>query len=153
MQRSTVAFLAAGLVAPIAFAVAFYHKGALDEASYGVLIVVSAIISFSGVVFLGLPAYSFLRANQWTAFWIAPLMGAIVATVTWYAFNVLLALLSSSGWSHALSAVTDITVLQVVLWGIGPIGAVAGAVLWLIARPDRSTTGSNAGNTDKYPER
>ena len=153
MHRSTLALLVAGLVAPIAFAASFYHKGALDEASYGVLIVVSAIISFSGVVFLGLPAYSILRANKWTAFWIAPLMGVIVATVTWYAFNVLLALLSSSGWSRALSVVTDITVFQTALWGIGPIGAVAGALLWLIARPDRSTAGGNAGNTDKYPER
>ena len=54
MHRSTLALLVAGLVAPIAFAASFYHKGALDEASYGVLIVVSAIISFSGVVFLGL---------------------------------------------------------------------------------------------------
>jgi hypothetical protein len=103
MDRAILAFLVAGLVAPIAFAASFYHKGPLDEVGYGVVIVVSAIISFSGVVFLGLPAYSFLRANQWTAFWIAPLMGVIVATVTWYAFNVLLALLSSSGWSHALS--------------------------------------------------
>ncbi len=80
-------------------------------------------------------------------------MGVIVATVTWYAFNVLLALLSSSGWSRALSVVTDITVLQTALWGIGPIGAVAGALLWLIARPDRSTAAGNTGNTDKYPER
>jgi hypothetical protein len=146
MHRPTLAFLVAGVVAPIVFAVSFYHKGALNELSYGLVIVVSAIISFSGVFFLGLPAYSFLRANKWTAFWIAPLMGVIVATVTWYVFNVLLALLSSSGRSHTLSVLTDISVLQAVLWEIGPIGAVAGALLWLIARPDRPMTGGNTEN-------
>jgi hypothetical protein len=92
MHRPTLAFLVAGLVAPIAFAASFYHKGALNELSYGVVIVVSAIISFCGVVFLAVPAYRFLRAKNWTAFWIAPLVGFIVATVAWYIFNLLFGL-------------------------------------------------------------
>jgi hypothetical protein len=75
MDRPILAFVVAGLVTPIAFAAIIYHKGALNEVSYGVMIVVSAIVSFSGVLVLGVPAYSFLRTRNWTALWIAPLVG------------------------------------------------------------------------------
>jgi len=96
------------------------------------------------------PAYSFLRARNWTAFWIAPLVGFIVATVAWYIFNLLLGLLlTSGGLSIVLSRLFDRFPLDGVLWPAGPIGAFVGILVWLIARPDRSTAGGNTANADK----
>jgi hypothetical protein len=101
---------------------------------------------------LGLPAYLLLRARKWTAFWIAPVAGFIVATVAWYVLLSLLGLSSVGSPSDFLSGLADRRVFEMVFWPMGPIGAVAGILVWLIARPDRSTTGGNTGNTDKYPE-
>ena len=52
-------------------------------------------------------------------------------------FSLLFALMLGHGLSYALSQLTNIGALRGVLW-IGPIGAVVGALLWLIARPDRT---------------
>jgi hypothetical protein len=87
---------------------------------------------------LGVPVYSFLLARKWTAFWIAPLVGFIVATVVWCVFIFLLVLAFSNGRSDLLSDLAEIHLFRALVWPIGPIGAVVGALLWLIARPDRS---------------
>jgi len=153
VDRPILAFLVAGLTVPILVAAHFSSEGAPKFRDYVLIVVVSTIISFCGVVFLGVPAYRFLRARNWTAFWIAPLVGFIVATVAWYVFNLLLGLALTSGQlSNVLSRLIDPFPIGGVLWPVGPIGAVAGILVWLIARPDRSTTGGNTGNTDKYPK-
>jgi hypothetical protein len=153
MDRRTLAFLVAGLTVPVLVA-AWFSSGALPKFSDYVLIFgISTIISFGGILFLGVPAYSFLRARNWTAFWIAPLVGFIVATVAWYVFNLLLGLtLTSGNLSIVLSRLFDRFPLDGVLWPAGPIGAFVGILVWLIARPDRSAAGGSAGNTDKYPK-
>jgi hypothetical protein len=109
-----------------------------NDTGYAVTVSVSAVISFNAVFFLGVPVYSFLLARKWTAFWIAPLVGFIVATVVWCVFIILLVLAFSNGRSDLLSDLAEIHLLRALVWPIGPIGAVVGALLWLIARPDRS---------------
>jgi hypothetical protein len=144
MDRSTLAFLVAGLTVPVLVA-AWFSSGAAPKFSDYVLIFgVCTIISFAGILFLGVPAYSFLRARNWTAFWIAPLVGFIVATVAWYVFNLLFGLtLTSGNLSIVLPRLFDRFPLDGVLWPAGPIGAFVGILVWLIARPDRPTTGAD----------
>jgi len=153
MDRPILAFLVAGLTVPVLVAAWFSSGGAPKFSDYVLIFGISTIISFGGILFLGVPAYSFLRVRNWTAFWIAPLVGFIVATVAWYVFNLLFGLAFSRGqWSYVLSRLIDPFPLDGVLWPVGPIGAFVGILVWLIARPDRSTTGGNTGNTDKYPK-
>jgi hypothetical protein len=138
MYRPFIAFLVAALAVPIFVAVAGYSPGVSNDTGYAVTVSVSAVISFNAVFFLGVPVYSFLLARKWTAFWIAPLVGFIVATVVWCVFIILLVLAFSNGRSDLLSDLAEIHLLRALVWPIGPIGAVVGALLWLIARPDRS---------------
>jgi hypothetical protein len=138
MNRPYIAFLVAALAVPIFVAVAGYSPGVSNDIGYGVTVSVSAIISFNAVFFLGVPIYSFLLARKWTAFWIAPLVGFIVATVVWCVVLILFGLALSNGRLDVLSNLTAIGLLRALVWPIGPIGAAVGALLWLIARPDRS---------------
>jgi hypothetical protein len=147
MDRAILAFLVAGFAVPILVAACFSIESTPTYRDYVLIIVVSVLISFCGILFLGVPAYSFLRARNLTAFWIAPLAGFIVATVAWYVFNLLLGLaLTSGGLSIVLSRLFDRFPLDGVLWPAGPIGAFVGILVWLIARPDRLTTGGNTEN-------
>ena len=137
------------LAAPV-FVTAWFTSGttAPKFSDYVLIFGVSTFFSFGGVLFLGVPAYSFLRARNWTAFWIAPLVGFSVATAIWYVFFFLLGLgLSSGQLSKVLSRLFDRFPLDGVLWPVGPLGAFLGILVWLIARPDRSATGGNTGNT------
>jgi hypothetical protein len=152
MGRPILALLAAGLTVPLLVTAYFSSWRLGNYGNYVIVAFFSTIISFSGVLLLGLPAYLLLRARKWTAFWVAPVAGFIVAAVAWYVLLSLLGLSSVRSPSDFLSGLADRRVFEMAFWPIGPIGAVAGILVWLIARPDRSTTGGNTGNTDKYPE-
>jgi hypothetical protein len=93
MDRSGIALLIAAIAAPMLVLAYSYGEGASLGSGYIVESCFVTIMSFAGAFFLGLPAYLFLRAKKWTAFWIAPPVGFIVATVTWYVFIFLLGLL------------------------------------------------------------
>ena len=126
--RLALGFAIAPLAGPILLGGAFLLEGARMDLGFVILLAATTTISFGGALVLGLPAYLFLRTRRWTAFWIAPLVGFMVAMVTWCTF-----LLLASGKLPELSEMLDMA------WRlIGPIGGVAGALLWLIARPDRS---------------
>src|SRR5882757_9917004 len=152
MGRPILALLAAGLMVPLLVTAYFSSWGLGNYGNYVIVAFFSTIISFSGVLLLSLPAYLLLRARKWTAFWIAPVAGFIVAAVAWYVLLSLSWLFSARSLSDSLSGLTDVRVFEMVFWPIGPIGVVAGVLVWLIARPDRSAAGGNAGNTDKYPK-
>ena len=137
MYRPIIAFVVAALVVPIFYAVVAY-RGTPNDTGYAILVAGSTVVSCVAAFFFGAPVYVFLQARKWTAFWIAPLAGFIVAIVPWYVFNLLLGLVLVPDHSYVLSHLTDIDSLAEILWPIGPLGAVAGALLWLIARPDRS---------------
>ena len=146
MDRLILAFLVAGLSVPILVVAYFSIAGLASVGNLGLILVVSTFISFSGVLFLGLPAYLFLRARKWTAFWMAPLAGFIVAAAAWYVFLFLLGLVLVSDKSYAFSHLTAVGPLRGALWLAGPIGAFVGALVWLIARPDRVRSGGNTAN-------
>jgi hypothetical protein len=151
MGRPVLALLVAGLTVYI-LVTAYLSRGAFPVGNNVVVAFFNAIISFTGVLLLGLPAYLFLLARKWTALWIAPVAGFIVAAVVWYVFISLLGLSSVNSLSDFLSGLTDLPTFKMALWPVGPIGAVAGVVVWLIARPDRSAAAGNSRNTDKYPK-
>ncbi len=106
-------------------------------------------VAYAGTLFVGLPTYLFLRNRKWTAFWIAPIAGFMVATATWYLLVTFIPL-------FFLPRLTQLATLLDALWPIGPIGALVGALMWLIARPDRLTIvgdTANTGNSDKVSNR
>jgi hypothetical protein len=137
IYRPIIGFLVAVLAVPI-LAAAFYYPGRSADGSYLILVLYSAVISFHGVFLLGLPAYLFLRARKWTAFWIAPLVGFIVAAIAWSVFALWVGLALGLGLSRTFSQLMTSQTFRDLLWPIGPIGAAVGALLWLIARPDRT---------------
>ncbi|HEY6715176.1 MAG TPA: hypothetical protein VI232_02430 [Reyranella sp.] len=152
MGRPILALLAAGLMVPLLVTAYFSSWRLGNYGNYVLVAFFSTIISSSGVLLLGVPAYLLLRARKWTAFWIAPVAGFIVAAVAWYVFLSLLGLSSVRSLSDFLSGLTDLRAFEMVFWPIGPIGVVAGVLVWFIARPDRSAAGGSAENTDKYPK-
>jgi hypothetical protein len=101
---------------------------------------ISTIIAYVGVFVVGLPAYNFLRIRRWTFIWIAPLLGFVVGALMWLVFIVCLVLLFDEGLVGVQSALTDKNSFAVALWPSGALGAVAGIIFWLIARPDRDPT-------------
>jgi len=148
MLRTTIAFVVATLAVPVAYGVILH--GWSDPDGFGSFFALTIVGTSATVVFLGWPTYVFLQGKKWTAFWIAPLAGFMVATVALYFFLLLFALLLGHGLLEVLLSFTDVRVL----WPISPMGAVVGILVWLIARPDRSTaTSGNAGNADNCSKR
>jgi hypothetical protein len=137
IYRPIIAFLVAVLAVPI-FVAAYYYLWRSADSGYLILVLYSAVISFHGVFLLGLPAYLFLRARKWTAFWVAPLVGFIVAAIAWSVVALWVLLAVGRGFSSAFSELMTTGSLGNLLWPIGLMGAVVGALLWLIARPDRT---------------
>jgi hypothetical protein len=104
--------------------------------SYVVGILRSIMSAYFGVFVMGLPVYLVLRAKKWTAFWIAPTLGLILAVAGWWAARALFVLSVANDPYHAGLRLMDPIALQH-LWPVGPIGAVVGALLWAIGRPDQ----------------
>ena len=135
MLRPITAFLVAPLVVPILVTACFY-RGTFADYGYVVAVVRSPVLAYFGVFVVGLPTYLLLRARKWTAFWLAPSLGFILTIAAWCAFTVLSAL--ESGYCPPPGELRLTAGLPDVLWRIGPIGAIVGALLWLIVRPDRT---------------
>jgi hypothetical protein len=137
--RTPIAFLVAPLVVPLIVAayvpIRFPHDPAAATA-----VPLSVFVSYFGAVIFGVPTYLFLRARQLTAFWIASVAGFIVGVMMWYVFFALLGLSLGNGLSDVAAALsTPRYMLPNALKASGPLGALVGTILWLIARPDRRT--------------
>jgi hypothetical protein len=104
------------------------------------LIVVGAGLTYVFSFMFGIPIYCFLRARRLTDFWIAPVTGAVLALIIWYAFAALLAI-SLSPLSYLPSRLSEPEVAQTALFFMLS-GAIVGTILWLIARPDRQQRGA-----------
>jgi hypothetical protein len=136
MSRPVIAFLVAPLVVPL-FLLPSLYSGMPDKFWFAVTLIVATITAYAGTFFLGLPAYLFLRARKWTAFWIAPVLGFIAGSLAYCVFVVLFGL-SLGSLSSVMSDFSNVSGLRDLLWPIGPEGAAVGSLLWLIARPDRA---------------
>ena len=132
--RTPIAFLVAPFVVPLVVALSVPARGPHDTAA-AAAVGVSALVSYFGSFLFGVPAYLLLRARKLTAFWIAPVAGFIAGTMMWYLFFALFGL--ALGSSSIASALSDPNLLSSALGRIGPLGALVGTILWLIARPDR----------------
>lgn len=137
MNRTLVAFLVAPLVVP-AFML-FYLRGLSSTDFWQTFsLVVSVIVAYTGVWVLGFPTYLFLRARQWTSFWLAPVLGFVIGAAMMLVFGVGFTVLLGHSLVSAVSDVMrDPNMLRGALWQGGVAGAATGAVFWLIARPDR----------------
>jgi hypothetical protein len=74
--RTPVAFLVAPLAVPLIFAL--YMQWPRSDLATSLAIVFSAFVAYAGTLIFGLPLYLFLRAQNATAFVIAPPFGFVV---------------------------------------------------------------------------
>jgi hypothetical protein len=141
MNRTALAFLIAPLWVPAA--TAFYGVYLFPKPKQGHWIffttVVGAVFAYGGVLLLGTPAFLILRAHKLTAFWIAPVLGFFVGVITCSVFLVFLGLSLGNSLPFSLHELAA----NPVSWSsgffpTGALGAIVGATLWLIARPNRN---------------
>src|SRR4029453_13208518 len=86
--------------------------------------------------FMTIPVYLFLVRRRCPSFWLAPVVGFLAGGVTHAGFYALLALMlgySASGMGQLFDQEFR-GMLQETAWPYGPLGALVGCVLWLIAR-------------------
>jgi hypothetical protein len=139
-MRPVIAFLVAPLVVPL-FLLPSLYSGMPDRFWFAVTLIMAAIAAYAGTFFFGLPAYLFLRARKWTSFWIAPVLGFIAGSLAYCVLVVLFAVSLGNRLSSVMAGFSNVNGLRDLLWPIGPQGALVGALLWLIARPDRAPPG------------
>jgi putative effector of murein hydrolase len=120
--RLVVAFCVAPLVVPVSVFISFRDDllWALNLALAGV------ILAYVGTALFGIPVYRFLHARRWVFLWTATFAGFISGMITWYLFSRLISL------DPGLFGVRAFWI-----WP-GVWGAIVGASMWLIARPDRN---------------
>jgi hypothetical protein len=150
MIRPVIAFLTAPLAVPVLLAPSFYPgASAYPESApqfwFAVSLILITLTAYAGTFLLGIPAYLFLRARKWTAFWIAPILGFLAASLAYIVFIALFGLSLGNSPSTVASEFSNVSGLRDILWPFGPVGAVVGSLLWLIARPDRGVPVSMPG--------
>jgi hypothetical protein len=133
MARPIIAFLVAPLAVPLFVAVDMYPLLATPF-FVRVVLYLSILTAYVGTFVFGIPAYLLLRARKWTAFWLAPVLGFMGGALAWWLFLAV----PWTGSSFRFEPVWDLSRLRDVLWPYGPLGALVGTLLWLIARPDRA---------------
>lgn len=144
-ERIPLAVLVAPLAVPLLLGIqSAYHTIVDDDAvqtdSLLIFLGIVALVAYADVIIFGVPAYLFLRACKLTAFWIAPVAGFLVGAIADSVFGVLvLPSLLPAPVVVALGPVAPANVLLRALTFSGALGAVVGAIFWLIARPVRRT--------------
>ena len=128
IARTSAAFVLAPLVVPalwVGFVAWDQYQLAAEyppgPAMYALIAMICAIVAYSGMVFLGVPIYVWLRVKGRTGFVLAPLWGFAAGAVAMLVF---------------IAALRGFPPLDLLILG-GLSGAVVGVVFWLIDRPDR----------------
>jgi hypothetical protein len=125
--KTPIAFLIAPLAVPLV--TVWILSAPLDGLDRGTTLIVSTFAAYLGV-FLALPVYLYLRGREEMTFLLAPIigfaMGVITAYVVYFLFGYTL-----------IGSLADSIVRRDAFGFGGPSAAVVGAILWLIARPDR----------------
>lgn len=134
-RRGLIAFAVAPLAAPLVVSMKFGFAGAPDPV---ILLVarISLVLGYLGTVLFGPPIYLLLRSVKLTAFWPAPLAGFAVGVGMMCLFLIGLPLSFGRNLAVALASFDYALFKEAVEYG-GTPGAAVGALLWLIARPDR----------------
>jgi hypothetical protein len=144
MSRSRIAFLVAPLWVPLVM-IPVASLYLFSRPNQGPWVVISTVLGmvfgYGGTLAFGLPAFAILRSRQRTAFWIAPVLGFVIGAVTWQIFLAFFALMMSDGHLslvvHGIRQSFNDPVQLLFAAAPGSLGALVGATLWLIARPDR----------------
>ena len=143
--RTPIAFLVAPLAVPFIFG-AYYQSFDPPTSGQGLfraILSVSAIVAYLGVIIFGVPIYRLLQKHKLTAFWIAPLVGFIVGAIVYMLLAVPLGVPAVIGNAEASAAAFKFA---------APAGAAVGAILWLIARPDRQAAANRAAVSDIHTQ-
>lgn len=133
--RVWMAFAIAPMAAPLVVSIKFGFAGAPESVIF-LFARISLVLGYLGTVFFGLPIYFLLRAVKLTTFWLAPPAGFAMGVGMMCLFLIGLPL--SLGQNLA-AALASFDFKEAVEFG-GIPGAAVGALLWLIARPDRVAT-------------
>jgi hypothetical protein len=99
-------------------------------------------ISYIATLLVGVPVYRFLCTRNFTAFWMAPAAGFISGTAVIIVSYFLVMVILRLHLSPMDKDTTILTVLPGALLMGGLPGAASGAIIWLIARPDRQSAGA-----------
>jgi len=132
MARAVIAFLVAPLVVPILTTIELRELLSQPPLA-GLMLLFCTFTAYVGTFVFGIPTYLFLRTRRWTAFWLAPVLGFVAGGLAWW----LCKSVPMTGGTFHFDP--DPRLLRAVLWPFGPLGALVGSLLWLIARPDRAT--------------
>ncbi len=131
-RRGLIAFAVAPLAGPLVVSIKFAFAGVPDRVIL-IFAWVSLVLGYLGVVLFGRPIYLLLRLVGLTMFWLAPLVGFAIGVGMMCLFLIGLPL--SLGQTLA-AAWASFDFKDAIEFG-GVPGAAVGALLWLIARPDR----------------
>lgn len=142
MTRVQLAFVVAPLWVPLALW-GFASLGSYPTPGDWPLLIaaVSTMCAYIGVLVIGLPAFLLMRAERWTASWMAAVAGLLAGLVISYTALVVVCLLRGPhfvNWT-ALRDALDVQFLSV----SAVVGALVSITLWLIARPDRHAVPRN----------
>jgi hypothetical protein len=129
--RVWMAFGIAPLAVPVIMSIDAGFGGT-PQSAIAVIAIFSLMLSYFGTLLFGLPLYLLLRVYKLTEFWLAPVAGFVAGFILMYLANSWLGL--------PLMSVA------------GPSGAAVGALLWLIARPDRQAQAAQAVADEKSPD-
>jgi hypothetical protein len=103
------------------------------------IVLLAAIFAYAGTALFGVPTYLLLRRCGSTSFWLAPVFGFLIAAIALHVGNLVF---QAAFWGYAptiqdlLRPFTD----RGAAAGspiVSVVGALIGATLWFIARPDR----------------
>jgi len=141
VRRTILAFAIAPLWVPLLVIAAIllfdpYVKYDGGPAPAGV---VSTVITYAGILLIGLPAFLFLRSRGWTSWWLSVALGFAAGVAMFAVFLIAFGSLLGESLHDQWNALPHNPFLTNAATCLvtGGLGALVGITLWLIARPDR----------------
>ena len=144
MSRIRAAFLIAPLWVPTITGISAFWIFPQPEQSFWrvTTVVIGGLFGYAGTLGFGIPVFCFLRSRGLVSAWIAIAAGFLGGGITWQIFLLLFGLSLGDSIDFILKDMFRPSVWDSLLALVPAVlGALVGATLWLIARPDRSLAG------------
>ncbi|HVW75153.1 MAG TPA: hypothetical protein VHC39_16065 [Rhizomicrobium sp.] len=139
--RTVLAFAVAPLWVPLSVVSAVFLFDPYVHQDGGVVApgIVSTLVTYIGVLTIGLPAFLFLKARGWTSWKLAVALGLAAGLVMLAAFGIVFGFSFGEDLGEQLKLLRQETLLSnaIAFLVTGGLGALVGITLWSIARPDR----------------